>query len=161
VNENVATYGAASGVPFFVAGAYVDDAAVSRAAAASARSVTDTIVACWGVPSAATVTRTRATPLWPIARFDVPRVSRRGGTSGTGPCVARADADAVGVARGVRDGVGVARGDGEGLGVGVVRPDAAGVGEAARGSALGREVAVVRARERAVLTAAAMRRTSS
>jgi hypothetical protein len=63
VNENVATYGAESGFPSFVAGAYVDDAAVSSAAPASSRSVTDTIVACSGLPSAATVTRTRATPL--------------------------------------------------------------------------------------------------
>jgi hypothetical protein len=63
LNENVATYGAAIGLPFLVAGAYVVDAAVSRAAAAIRRSVTDTIVAPSGLPSAATVTRTRATPL--------------------------------------------------------------------------------------------------
>jgi hypothetical protein len=159
LNENVAIYGAASGFPFFVAGAYVDDAAVSRAAAASARSVTDTIVACSGLPSSATVTRTRATPLWPIARFDVPRVSRRGGTSGTGAGVARGDVDRLGIPRGVRDGVGAGRGEGDGLGV--ASGDAAGLGDAARGSALGREVAVARSRGSARLTASAIRRTSS
>jgi hypothetical protein len=125
--------------------------------------VTDTIVACSGLPSSATVTRTRATPLWPIARFDVPRVSRRGGTSGTGAGVARDEVDGLGIARGVRDGVGAGRGDGDGDGdgLGVSRGDAAGLGDAARGCALGREVAVARSRGSARLTASAIRRTSS
>jgi hypothetical protein len=156
VNENVATYGAASGFPFFVAGAYVDDAAVSSAAAAIARSVTDTIVACWGVPSAATVTRTWATPVWPIARLDVPRVSRRGGTSGTGAGVARGDVDGLGVARGVSDGGGVRRGVAVGLGVA-----ARGAGEAARGWGVGGGAAPARSRGSARLKASAMRRNSS
>ncbi len=65
--------------PFCVAGAYVDETAVSIAAAVSCLLVTDTIAASCGVPSGAIVSRTTAVPVWPMASRDEPRFTSRGG----------------------------------------------------------------------------------
>jgi len=61
--EKVATYFASTGRPFCVAGAYVDDTAVSIAAAVSRLLVIETIVTSSGVPFAAIVSRTSAVPV--------------------------------------------------------------------------------------------------
>ncbi len=73
----MATYFPATARPFRIAGAYVEDTAVSIAAAVSARLVIETIVASWGVPFAAMMRRTRAVPVCPIASRDEPRLMSR------------------------------------------------------------------------------------